>query len=169
MADYTVSVTQPPVTYITVENPTPAGVTIEDIINSVTVSQTDANNVTVVASTFIDGAGGASRLFYSNGAPSNTLGSAGDFYVDVSSGKLWGPKGESVWPDTALALIPKRNVYIQEASSASWNISHNLDGFPSVTVVDSAGTVVVGEVTYNSTSSITVTFQSAFSGKAYLT
>ena len=49
------------------------------------------------------------------------------------------------------------------------DISHTLDGFPSVTVVDSAGTVVIGEVSYNSTSSVTVSFESAFSGKAYLT
>lgn len=169
MANYTVSVEQPPVTTITVENPTPAGVTIEDIVNSVTVSQIDSNSITVVASTVIDGAGGSSNLFYSTGAPSDSIGIQGDFYIDTSLGNLYGPKGASSWNASPLALIPKRNIYIQEAASSTWTISHNLGGYPSVTVVDSAGTVVVGEVTYNSSSSVTVAFQSAFSGKAYLT
>jgi len=35
--------------------------------------------------------------------------------------------------------------------------------------VDSAGTVVFGEVVYNSNTSITVLFSSPFSGYAYLT
>lgn len=169
MADYTVSVTQPPVTYITVEHPAPAGVTIEDIINSVTVSQTDANSVTVVASTFIDGSGSASNLFYSTGDPLDAIGSEGDFYIDVSIGKLWGPKGASSWGVTPLPLIPKRYTHIQGVPSSSWTISHTLDGYPSVTIVDSSGSVVIGDVDYISSSILTVTFQSAFSGKAYLT
>ena len=40
---------------------------------------------------------------------------------------------------------------------------------PSVTVVDSANTVVEGDVQYNSTTQLTITFASAFTGKAYLT
>lgn len=53
--------------------------------------------------------------------------------------------------------------------SSVWEISHNLGKFPAVTVVDSAGTVVIGEITYNNSSSITIDFTGAiFSGKAYL-
>lgn len=169
MANYTVSVTQPPVTSISVESPTPIGVTLEEIINSVTVSQVDANSVTVVASTFVDSSGATASLFSSSGDPSDTLGKAGDFYIDTSVGKLWGPKGASSWASTQIPLIPKRFTYNQGIASDSWTISHTLDGFPSVTVVDSAGSVVVGDVEYNSTSSVTIRFQAAFSGKAYLT
>jgi len=144
-------------------------VTVEDIVNAVSVSETTANSVTVVASTFINDAGASSNLFYAASSPSDALGSAGDFYINTSSGELWGPKGESSWGSDPLPLIPKRFTYNQASASSSWNISHTLNGFPSVTVVDSAGTVVVGTVSYNSTSSVTVSFESAFAGKAYLT
>ena len=144
-------------------------VTVEDIINAVSISETDANSVTVVASTFVNDAGAASNLFYAASDPSDALGSSGDFYINTSSGELWGPKGELSWDSDPLPLIPKRFTHNQSSASSSWSITHTLDGFPSVTVVDSAGTVVVGTVSYNSTSSVTVSFESAFAGKAYLT
>jgi hypothetical protein len=40
--------------------------------------------------------------------------------------------------------------------------------FPSVTIVDSAETVVYGDVEYISLTEIRVTFSAAFGGKAYL-
>jgi hypothetical protein len=63
-----------------------------------------------------------------------------------------------------------QNTYIftQSSAAATWVISHNLDKFPSVTVVDSAGTVVVGNVQYNDNNQLTLTFNGGFSGKAYL-
>jgi hypothetical protein len=39
---------------------------------------------------------------------------------------------------------------------------------PNVTVQDSAGNIVEGEIAYTNTNSLTVSFASAFSGKAYL-
>ncbi len=56
----------------------------------------------------------------------------------------------------------------QGTSSATWTIVHNLDFFPNVTVVDSAGTIVEGEIVYTSRNQIVLTFSAAFSGKAYL-
>jgi len=144
-------------------------VTVEDIVNAVSISETTANSVTVVASTFVNDAGASSNLFYAASSPSDSLGTEGDFYINTSSGELWGPKGESSWGSDPLPLIPKRFTHNQASASSSWDITHTLDGFPSVTVVDSAGTVVVGTVSYNSTSSVTVSFESAFAGKAYLT
>ena len=58
--------------------------------------------------------------------------------------------------------------YLKTSSSATWVIKHNLDKHPSVTVVDSGGNKVFGEVTYNSNSKLTLTFSSTFSGTAYL-
>ena len=60
------------------------------------------------------------------------------------------------------------NTHYQSSSSAKWDITHNLGRFPSVTVVDSAGSEVVGDVTYDSDNQVTVRFMAAFSGKAYL-
>ncbi len=61
----------------------------------------------------------------------------------------------------------------QSSTSDTWVITHNLNRFPSVTVVDSANTIVQGTVVYNSNKQLTVTFFSngsplAFQGKAYL-
>ena len=65
--------------------------------------------------------------------------------------------------------------YIHNQSSVSdtWTITHKLNRFPSVTVVDSGNTIVEGTVVYNSNKQLTITFFSAgsalaFSGKAYL-
>ena len=63
----------------------------------------------------------------------------------------------------------RRHVHTQGTASTTWIITHTLGGKPSVTIVDSADTVVVGEVSYNSNSVVEVNFTSAFSGFAYLT
>lgn len=58
--------------------------------------------------------------------------------------------------------------FSQATPSAEWRITHTLEKFPSITVVDSGGSVVVGDITYVDASNIVITFQSAFAGKAYL-
>jgi hypothetical protein len=63
----------------------------------------------------------------------------------------------------------RRFEFSQGQAATTWVITHTLGGKPSVTIVDSADTHVFGDVTYNSTSQITVNFSAAFSGKAYLT
>ena len=59
-------------------------------------------------------------------------------------------------------------VYYQQTSASTWTITHNLNFYPNVTVVDSAGTIVEGEISYVSASQVVLTFRSAFSGQAYL-
>jgi len=59
-------------------------------------------------------------------------------------------------------------VFTQASASATWTINHALDNFPSVTVVDSSGNVVMGETFYNNNNNITLTFAAPFAGKAYL-
>lgn len=65
-------------------------------------------------------------------------------------------------------------VHTQDAVSDTWVINHKLSRFPSVTVVDSAGTQGIPDVDYHLTepdlvgNTITCTFSSAFSGKAFL-
>ena len=58
-------------------------------------------------------------------------------------------------------------VFTQGAASATWVVDHDLAKKPSVTVVDSAGTVVIGQVDYNTDNRCTITFEAAFSGKAF--
>ena len=59
-------------------------------------------------------------------------------------------------------------VFTQGIPSATWNITHNLNKFPSVTVVDSSKQIVIGDVTYTNTNSLVITFSAPFSGEAYL-
>jgi hypothetical protein len=62
----------------------------------------------------------------------------------------------------------KHYKHIQSVSSNVWNINHDLYKHPSVTVKDSAGSTVIGEVEYVDLNNITITFSGAFSGEAYL-
>jgi nucleoside-diphosphate-sugar epimerase len=55
-----------------------------------------------------------------------------------------------------------------DIKSDVWTINHGLGKFPSVTVVDSANTVVVGNVDYTSSQSLVITFNAAFSGCVFL-
>lgn len=58
--------------------------------------------------------------------------------------------------------------HTQGSASTSWAITHNLGFKPNVTVVDSAGNIVEGEISYTNSNTLTVSFASAFSGKAYI-
>lgn len=83
-----------------------------------------------------------------------------------------GPQGEKgdqgaqgVPGDSSSAL---GYTHIQGVPSAAWTIVHPLSYYPNVTVVDSTGSEVEGDVLYNSSTTLTVTFSGAFSGTAYL-
>ena len=68
-----------------------------------------------------------------------------------------------------LGIVNDKNfVYVQATSSDIWEITHNLNKYPAVTVVDSGGSVVIGEIVYIDENNVRITFASAFSGKAYL-
>jgi len=58
--------------------------------------------------------------------------------------------------------------YVQGVAATTWNIQHNLGKFPSITVIDTANTVVTGEYTYDDINNVTLTFSAGFAGKAYL-
>ena len=62
----------------------------------------------------------------------------------------------------------KNYLYFQDVASDLWEIKHNLDKFPSVTVIDSAGSEVIGEVEYIDLNNLKIKFAGSFSGKATL-
>lgn len=69
-----------------------------------------------------------------------------------------------------LSLIGADSFFIhtQILASITWNIVHNLNKYPSVTIVDSANDVVIGDISYVDENNLIVSFSGAFSGKAYL-
>jgi hypothetical protein len=71
-----------------------------------------------------------------------------------------GPQGEAAEGSYA--------VFHQLVPAMSWTITHNLGFFPSVTVVDSAGSVVIGDVAHVSDDEVVVGFSLPFAGSAYL-
>jgi len=58
--------------------------------------------------------------------------------------------------------------YSQLGPATVWHITHNLNYNPQVTLKDSAGTTIEGDVQYNSSNDLQVTLSSAISGTAYL-
>lgn len=75
-----------------------------------------------------------------------------------------GPQG----PQGAPGLSGASYVHSQGVAALLWTVAHNLNRYPSVMVVDSAGTVVEGEVRYTSPNEIELEFGASFAGFAYL-
>tara|TARA_R110002074_G_scaffold77156_1_gene175037 strand:+ start:2749 stop:3102 length:354 start_codon:yes stop_codon:yes gene_type:complete len=71
--------------------------------------------------------------------------------------------------DDAGNITKRQTTYVHTQNSVSntWVVAHNLKAFPAVAVVNSGGSNVIGEVTYNSALQVTIVFSSAFSGTAY--
>jgi hypothetical protein len=80
--------------------------------------------------------------------------------------------------DFAVFTLPTQGVptfiFTQAVAAKEWGdgtpkmVTHNLNKFPSITVIDTANTVVTGEYTYIDNNNVTLTFSAAFAGKAYL-
>lgn len=62
----------------------------------------------------------------------------------------------------------KNYVFTQAVASATWAVQHNLNKFPSCTMVLSTGQQGYGDVTFIDQNNLTITFASAESGKAYI-
>ena len=72
--------------------------------------------------------------------------------------------------NTEGVVVLSLQTYVHEQGIASdtWEITHNLNKFPTVVLVDSAGTTFGAAVTYNSSNKCTVYMNGATTGKAYL-
>ena len=61
----------------------------------------------------------------------------------------------------------KTFIFTQTAPSTEWTVQHDLEKFPSITVVDTGKTVVIGDYTYVDNNNVILSFSAAFEGKAY--
>lgn len=64
--------------------------------------------------------------------------------------------------------VDKHYTYTQATPSDTWTITHNLRKRPSITVVDSAGSEVIGDCDYVDENTVVLTFTGGFAGNAYL-
>lgn len=94
-------------------------------------------------------------------------------YPDISGfWMIWNPTTHqyelSTIPVPTEAGGDKTYVHKQVIASNTWEITHNLYKYPSVSVVDTGGNVVVGDVEYTSLNTLVIKFTAPFSGTAYL-
>lgn len=95
--------------------------------------------------------------------------------LDESDAKIQTEKEERIAADADLQeqidnidVTDDTFVYEQGIASDVWVITHNLNKYPSITLVDSAGTVFKAKEKYNNANQITVYLNGATTGKAYL-
>lgn len=85
--------------------------------------------------------------------------------VTVAGTGMRGPQGIQGPPGVD---DDKHYAHDQMIASSTWTIMHNMNKYPSVTVVTSAGDEVEGDVNYTSANALVLSFSAAFAGKAYL-
>jgi hypothetical protein len=59
-------------------------------------------------------------------------------------------------------------VHNQAVAASTWTITHELGWFPNVTVIDSGGATVEGDLAHITSSQLRLVFSGAFTGTAYL-
>ena len=79
-----------------------------------------------------------------------------DLFYDVSNFILASGAGDKTF------------TFTQPTPSVQWTIQHNLNKFPSVSVVNNNNILMYGNTTYVDTNNLIITFTAGFSGKAYL-
>ena len=62
----------------------------------------------------------------------------------------------------------KHYTHNRGTASTTWNVTHNLNKFPSATAVLSTGQKGYGDITYVDANNLTISFAAAESGKAYI-
>lgn len=75
-------------------------------------------------------------------------------------------KAQEILDDLKIYGSDKYYMFVQSVASDTWTITHNLKKYPSVTITDSAGTVVEGEVNYLDENTVMIKFNGSFAGKA---
>jgi len=81
--------------------------------------------------------------------------------VTVAAVGPQGPQG----PSGSSAVFYTFN---QATPSATWTVTHNLSGYPTAVVLDSAGTQCEGTFSYPTNQQMVISFTAAFSGTAYI-
>lgn len=103
----------------------------------------------------LSGAGGLITFYVDNG----------DYWIHISGVTFeitvdLDADAVNVWPFTFR--------HVQAAPAAVWSITHGLNTFPNVDVVDTANAELLGQVDYVDANSLTITFSSPQTGIAFL-
>ena len=103
---------------------------------------------------------------------SYTISNAGFYTLNLTNLAGNGNLTDLLYYDFAVFTLSSQGtptfIFNQGVAATTWNVNHNLGKFPSITVIDTANTVVTGEYTYTDNNNVTLTFSAGFAGKAYL-
>jgi len=103
-----------------------------------------------------------------NWASNNPILAQGEPALETDTGRLKFGDGSTVYNSLTYFAQDKNFVFNQAVAAVSWVISHNLGKLPAVQVFDSAGTPLKGEVNHIDTNNLTILYNNAVSGNAYL-
>lgn len=95
--------------------------------------------------------------------------SLSDFAVPVLS--VNGKTGAVVidYPDIGAEPVNQvKYTHIQNFISNTWTIEHNLNFYPSVTILDNSNNIIEAHLVYDNANTVTIVFNSGISGRAYL-
>jgi hypothetical protein len=79
-----------------------------------------------------------------------------------------GPSGPPGSPGPPGGSAGSTHIFVQGSPSSTWVIPHNLGWWPSITVVDTGGSVVEPDKHYDTNNQVTLVFGSPTTGTAYL-
>ena len=70
--------------------------------------------------------------------PTSVVGLVGDQYINTATGKIFGPKTASGWGEGVFLIDPENlgQIHIQSSPSSTWNITHDLNFVPNLTIDD---------------------------------
>jgi len=137
------------------------------------VTVSSPNKVTIRSAGTAGPAGPAgTRILTGPGLPSSVIGNVGDMWLNTNTSIIYGPKSNTGWPTEPLFEGMNKNllgqVYEIPSPANIWEIQHDLGYNPNATVIDTAGTVVEGDISYPNENLMVIQFIGAVSGKAYL-
>lgn len=79
---------------------------------------------------------------------------------------LQGPPGPAGPPGSP--AVQTTYIFTQTIAVSTWSIIHNLNCYPSVTVIDTGNSEIIPDVSYISSNEVRLSFANPTSGKAYL-
>lgn len=90
-------------------------------------------------------------------------------YTDPISSVNQQPPDPTYWDVLAQSSTGDAHyIYTQNIADTVWNIPHILGKIPSVSVVDTGGSEIIGDIAHTDNNNCVLTFSNPFTGKAYL-
>ena len=114
--------------------------------------------------------GAASISLFSNMEDLEVPGDANNLYISERTNEMyrWCEEDNNYKCISVTNIPVEHYMHEQKVASDNWKIIHNLNSYPTVAVVDTTNTLIVGEVIYENTNELTIQFSGAVAGKACL-